>query len=264
MKSLHRAIETIHLLDDLAGEDTFFTRLSPLAKLGSLFVFLVSLASLGTDQLASAFLLLLVLPAGYRLGRIPWKQPLRQLVPVLGMVGAIGLMNLFWFQGPPVPLGPVEVPGGIGVLLLLVLKAIGCVLGAYLLLATTSLEKLASALQKLPLPQVLIISLLLTWRYLVLLLQEGDRMASAWRLRAPENRGIPWKISGSLLGLLFLRSLERAQLVYESMKLRGFQGRFPEQGTIGSRKGNLLLFGGTLAWCLFCRVWLPSFIFLMP
>ena len=45
MKSLKNAIETIHLLDDLAGEDTVLTRLSPLAKLGSLFIFLAALAS---------------------------------------------------------------------------------------------------------------------------------------------------------------------------------------------------------------------------
>lgn len=162
MKSLKNAIGTIHLLDDLAGEDTVLTRLSPLAKLGSLFIFLAALASLGPEKLTNALLLLWVLPVWYRLGRLSWKQPLRQLGPVLGMVGSIGLVNLFWFQGMPVSLGPVQIPGGIGVLLLLLLKATGCVLGAYLLLATTSLEKLACALQKLPLPQVLVISLLLT------------------------------------------------------------------------------------------------------
>ena len=260
MKSLDTAIETIHLLDDLAGEDTPLTRLSPLAKVGSLFLFLVTLVSLGPGNLIGALGLMLVLPVLYQVGRLPWKQPLRQLRPVLFMVGGFGMVNLFWFQGSPAYLGPVQVPGGIGVLLLLLLKAVGCVLAAYGLLATTSLEKLACALQKLPLPRVLIISMLLTWRYLVLLLQEGRRMAAAYQLRAPESRGIPWKISGSLLGLLFLRSLDRAQTVYESMKLRGFAGRFPDQESSGSGKGNLLLLGGTLAWCLICRFCLQLFL----
>lgn len=256
MKSLDRAIKTIHLLDDLAGEDTVLTRLSPLAKVASLFVFLLTLASLGPGRLASALGLLLVLPVLYRLGHIPWKPVLSQLRPVLIMVGGIGLLNLYWFRGPAVSLGSLEIPGGVGVLVLLLLKTLGCVLGVYLLLATTSLEKLACTLQKLPLPRVLIISTLLTWRYLVLLLQEGGRMATAYQLRAPENRGIPWKISGSLLGLLFLRSLDRAQLVYESMKLRGFQGRFPEIQPAGSRWGDGLFVLGALGWCLICRCWL--------
>ena len=87
----------------------------------------------------------------------------------------------------------------------------------------------------------------------VLLLQEGRRMQQAYALRAPRTRGIPWKISGSLLGLLFLRSLDRARTVYESMELRGFQGRFPETGAESSVCASLLLVILTLVWCLVCR-----------
>ena len=169
------------------------------------------------------------------------------------MVGSLGLMNLFWTRGNLVQLGPFSLSSGWVTLAVLLLKALGCVLTAYLLLASTTMEKLACALQKLPVPQILIVSLLLTWRYLVLLLQEGRRMAEAYQLRAPESHGIPWKISGSLLGLLLLRSLDRARLVYESMKLRGFRGNFPEGERTGSLWPSLILMAGTLGWCLFCR-----------
>lgn len=256
MKPLDSAIEAVHQLDDLAVRDTILTRLSPLCKLASLFAFLLTLASLGRQDLLRTVILLLLLPVLYRLGKIPWRRPLRQLRPVLLMVGSIGVLNLFWSEGAPVPLGPVAIPAGVAALLVLLLKAMGCVLGAYLLLATTTLEKLAGALQKLPVPQILIVSLLLTWRYLVLLLQEGRRMATAYQLRAPESQGIPWKIGGSLLGLLLLRSLDRAQLVYESMKLRGFTGRFPEGEGTGRMGASLALLAGTLGWCLLCRLYL--------
>lgn len=256
MESLDHAIEAIHVLDDLAGKDTLLTRLSPLAKLASLFVFLVSLTSLGQWDLLRAVLLLLPLPVLYQLGQIPWKRALRQLWPVALMVGSLGVLNLFWNQGTPLQLGTVAVPAGLAALVVLLLKAMGCVLGAYLLLATTTLEKLACALQKLPVPQILIVSLLLTWRYLVLLLQEGRRMSNAYELRAPESKGIPWKISGSLLGLLLLRSLDRAQLVYESMKLRGFTGKFPDGESSGDLRSSLLMTAGTLGWCLLCRFYL--------
>lgn len=94
MKSLKNAIETIHLLDDLAGEDTVLTRLSPLAKLGSLFIFLAALASLGPEKLTNALLLLWVLPVWYRLGRLSWKQPLRQLGPVIAQNGTAVIGSL--------------------------------------------------------------------------------------------------------------------------------------------------------------------------
>lgn len=261
MKPLEDAIDGVHLLDDLAGKDTVLTRLSPLSKLASVFCFLLTLSSLGQRDLAGALVLLLYLPVLYWLGRIPWRQPLRQLRPVWLMVGSIGAVNLFWSQGASLQVGPVAVSAGLAALLILLLKATGCVLAAYLLLATTTLESLACALQKLSIPQILVVSILLTWRYLVLLLQEGSRMDTAYRLRAPESRGIPWKISGSLLGLLLLRSLDRAQLVYESMKLRGFQGRFPEEKNTGSLRTSLALLAGTTGWCLFCHLFCKGFYF---
>ena len=256
MKHLDNAIETIHLLDDLAGKDTPLTRLSPLAKLAAIFLFLVTLASLGSQDLLRTGVLLLYLPILYRLGQLPWKQPLRQLWPVFAMVGSLGLVNLFWARGAVAQLGAFSLSSGWGTLSVLLLKALGCALAAYLLLASTTLEKMACALQKLPVPQILIVSLLLTWRYLVLLLQEGRRMSNAYELRAPESKGIPWRISGSLLGLLLLRSLDRAQLVYESMKLRGFTGKFPQRVSAGSRWSSLLMTAGTLGWCLLCRFYL--------
>lgn len=252
MKSLDGAIGTLHLLDDLAAEDTPLTRLAPLAKTGALFLYLAAFASLGPNHLAGACLLLLPLPVLYRVGQIPWKPALRQCLPVLLLLAGVGAVNLFFAQGTAVTLGTFRLSAGAAAFLLLLLKGLGCVLSGWLLLATTSLERLACALQKLPLPQVLIISTLLTWRYLVLLLQEGRRMQQAYALRAPRTGGIPWRISGSLLGLLFLRSLDRARTVYESMELRGFQGRFPETGAESSICASLLLVILTLVWCLVC------------
>lgn len=95
MKSLDGAIGTLHLLDDLAAEDTPLTRLAPLAKIGSLFLYLAAFASLGPNHLAGACLLLLPLPVLYQVGKIPWKPALRQCLPVLLLLAGVGAVNLF-------------------------------------------------------------------------------------------------------------------------------------------------------------------------
>jgi cobalt/nickel transport system permease protein len=258
MKRLDSAIETIHLLDDLAAENTVLTRLSPLVKLVGIFCFLVTLASFDQMALPGVVFLLLYLPVLYRVGQIPWKPVLRQMKPVLILIGGIGLVNIFFLQAPPIVWGSLHIPAGAAAFVVLCGKACGCVLAAYVVLATTSLEKLAAALQKLPLPRLLTVSLLLTWRYLVLLLQEGRRMATSYQLRAPESRGIPWRIGGSLLGLLFLRSLDRAELVYESMELRGFDGRFPDAGRSNFSGNDVVFLLGTASWCLICRFFIEG------
>ena len=88
------------------------------------------------------------------------------------------------------------------------------------------------------------------YRYIILLLQEGSRLATAYALRAPGQKGIHFRAWGSLLGQLLLRSIDRAQLVYESMQLRGFAGAFP----LGAKKhGGWLFLAATVGYCAVFR-----------
>lgn len=51
-------------------------------------------------------------------------------------------------------------------------------------------------------------------------------MGESYALRAPGQRGIHFSAWGSFLGQLFLRSFDRANELYQSMQLRGFDGQF--------------------------------------
>ena len=118
------------------------------------------------------------------------------------------------------------------------------------LIASTGMESVCAALQQLHCPRVLTTTILLIYRYIVLLLQEGIRIATAYALRAPGQKGIQFRAWGSLLGQLLLHSIDRAQLVYESMQLRGFAGAFPP----GQKKhGGWLFFAVTVFYCAVFR-----------
>ena len=51
-------------------------------------------------------------------------------------------------------------------------------------------------------------------------------MNTAYKLRAPGQRGIHISAWGSFLGQLLLRSMDRAEELYAGMQLRGFNGEF--------------------------------------
>ena len=68
--------------------------------------------------------------------------------------------------------------------------------------------------------------LLLTYRYISVMAEEVSIMTQAYSLRAPAQRGIHYSAWGSFLGQLLLRSMDRAQELYESMLLRGYHGAF--------------------------------------
>ena len=146
--------------------------------------------------------------------------------------------------------GPLAVTGGMLSLGVLLAKGLFCFLAVWVLIASTGMEAVCAALQQLHCPRVLTTTILLIYRYIILLLQEGSRLATAYALRAPGQKGIHFRAWGSLLGQLLLRSIDRAQLVYESMQLRGFAGAFP----LGPKKhGGWLFFAVTVGYCAVFR-----------
>jgi cobalt/nickel transport system permease protein len=67
---------------------------------------------------------------------------------------------------------------------------------------------------------------LLIYRYFGVMAQEADRITTAYKLRAPSQKGIRYTAWGTLVGGWLLRSMDRAGAVYESMLLRGFRGEY--------------------------------------
>ena len=69
----------------------------------------------------------------------------------------------------------------------------------------------------------------------------------AYKLRAPYQKGINIKAWGSFAGQILLRSIDRAEIVYESMLLRGFNGNFIRN----NHKGKVILsIAYASVWCL--------------
>lgn len=71
-------------------------------------------------------------------------------------------------------------------------------------------------------------------------------VVQAYELRAPGQKGIHFKVWGSLMGQMLLRSMDRAEVIYESMCLRGFDGVFRLKKRYGFVPGmQCILFYGS-------------------
>ena len=127
-------------------------------------------------------------------------------------------------------LGPVSfTDAGLRLAFLVTLKvnALACICMA--LLATLQIPELTQALRFFRCPDKMMLLLLLAMRNIHVLGQEWQRLIAAARLRgfAPRCSLHTYKTLAALLGLLLLRSLDRAARVREALLLRGFQGQFP-------------------------------------
>lgn len=254
MDRLHHAIKDVHRLDDLAARDTPLNRLPPLAKLVSVLVYLIFTLSFPKYALTGLlgmgmYPILLCALADLSL----WDTLCRGRSVAL-LLAAVGLCNLFFDRAPVLDLGLVVLSGGWVSLLTLLIKGMFSFLAVYLLIATTGIEAVCTALRQLHVPRVLVTTILLTYRYIVLLLQEANRISTAYALRAPGQKGIHFRAWGSLLGQLLLRSMDRAQLVYESMLLRGYHcGSNASAPNTHARTGGVLFAAVTVVYCLVFR-----------
>ena len=110
------------------------------------------------------------------------------------------------------------------------------------------MENLAATLRMIKVPKIFVLQLLLTYRYSTILLEEVSRMMRAYSLRAPGEKGINMKFLGSFAGQLLLRTYDRAQRVYDSMNLRGFNGEYNTGVVLRVRLNDFIYL---ILWCGF-------------
>lgn len=116
--------------------------------------------------------------------------------------------------------------------------------------ATTPFPLLLKGMEKLKFPSVLVQILSFMYRYIFVLMDEVMRMERAWTSR---GAGTKWwasfKAMAGIAGVLFVRSYERAERVYQAMLARGFEGEVKTFNplTLSSRD---LIFGAISALCL--------------
>jgi cobalt/nickel transport system permease protein len=101
-----------------------------------------------------------------------------------------------------------------------------------LLTAATPFPDLMHALHHLRLPGVLVNVISFMYRYLFVLVEEAMRLSRARAARSARREkgggGSIWwraKVTGSMVGQLFIRSLARSERVYDAMAARGYQGQ---------------------------------------
>ena len=225
MNQAEQAGLELRAMDELAAGDSFLHRLSPLSKLFVTIFYIAVTVSFPKYRLTALVWMALFPVAGYQLAGIPMRTCFHKLRIVLPLVCCIGIFNPF-FDHATVPFCGMLLPAGVLSMCTLIMKGVFSVLASYLLIATTCIEDICYALRLLHIPKLLVTQILLTYRYVTVLLEEVNRMTQAYSLRAPRQTGVHFRVWGSLTGQLLLRSIDRANAVYESMLLRGYQGDF--------------------------------------
>lgn len=190
---------------------------------------LLALAIVSLETLPAALLALGAALALAAAGGLSWPVLLRRLAVLEGLMVVVLLSLPFTTPGEPwLRLGPLTATGeGLHLAALIAVKANAVVLALLGLLGGLEPAVLGHALARLGVPPKLVHLLLLTVRQITLLDAEHRRLRRAMRARAfvPRSNRHTWVSYGNLIGMLLVRSLERARRVEAAMRCRGFHGR---------------------------------------
>lgn len=226
MEKISHALTELQEMDELAARDTPIHNLHPLVKLIVTIAYIVAVVSFNKYDLFGLVIMVLYPILVFQMSGIPVRTCFYKLRIVLPLVCAVGLFNPFFDKATLFYVGGVAISGGVVSMFSLMIKGVFCLMASFLLIATTPMDSLCAAFRKIKVPSMIVTLMLLTYRYIAVMIEEVGVMNEAYHLRAPGQKGIHVSAWGSFLGQLLLRSMDRADELYQSMQLRGFNGEF--------------------------------------
>ena len=218
-------------LDEYSRLDSILHRRDPRVKIGAFFAFILFIVLTPAVQMR-AFLLYFLLLAGLVFAsEIPVSVIFKKSIEMMPIV--IGIALFIPFAKPGVVIftlnaGFIRLPvTHTGLLLMwnVLIKAYLSILCSLLLINTTDFADLLKAFEKLRVPGLLVMIISFMYRYLFVIEDELETIQVARQSRTCRQRWwLQIKTLANIVGVLFIRSYEKAEMVYMAMRCRGYSG----------------------------------------
>lgn len=227
MSRLTEALTELHFLEECASGDSFFHRLHPAVRLAGTLMYIVSVASIGRFDVQSLIILALYPAVLLISAELPAGRLLRRSLWILPFLLFFALPGLLFIPATALPAAVIPaLPAGIAAAVALLLRGYLCVLAMLIYAAGSGIGGLAAGLAAFRVPPALVTLVVMTYRYIFLLVEDTLRLIRAYTLRSGGRNGVRAAEWGSLAGQLFLRTYDRAVRLHNSMLIRGFDGTF--------------------------------------
>jgi cobalt/nickel transport system permease protein len=218
-------------LDHHSLGDSFFHRLHPGAKMVMVVVLILCTVSIQPGE--EVFLIPYALALGLFLvlTKVPILHSLSKGIKLLPFVLILTVFFPFFKEGSP--LWSMELAGipiactqeGVALFWNIVCKSTLAIFFVVFLNLTTPFHTLLKGMQSFGAPRIMTDTLAIAYRYLFVIEDERERMLMARRSRMIHpSRALEWRSLSQLIGMLFVRSYNRGERLYQAMCARGFTG----------------------------------------
>lgn len=214
------------MFEELSNGDSFICHLDPRVKIIVVFFFSVLAAVAVRMQvllwLLSLGILIVVL------ARVPLPELFRRLMPVNLLIAFLWLFLPFTFAGEPMfSVGALTVTReGLLYAARISIKSNAMMLMLITLVASTPIFTLGHAMHELGVPQKIVHLFFFTYRYIHVMHREYVRLVNSMKIRGftPGNNLHTYRTIAYMVGMLLVKSFDRAQRVHNAMLCRGFEG----------------------------------------
>ena len=225
LTQINQTLEQSLFAERISRQKGLLQRFDPRARLAGMLFLLIAVGSTHTLWVPAAFMAGVLLAAAA--SRIPlWQFVKRVCLLVLLFTALIALPALFMTLGTPLlQMGPVIITRtGANSAAFLLLRVTTSISLAALVVLTTPWNDILKALGLLHLPDVIVLILAMTYRYIHLLLHEANDMFTARKSRLLKQ--LPHdqerELLGATGGVLLSKSLNLSSEVYLAMQSRGY------------------------------------------
>lgn len=203
------------------------------AKLGALAAFLIAVSTTPPAAQAAFLGYTALLAVAVGVAKLPAAAMLRRAALVLPFSASFAMIT--WWSGDRMRA------------IALAEKSFLSGLAALLLIATTPLTQLLRGLEWFRAPRALLLVIQFLYRYLFVISEQAQHMRLAARSRRGTGKAGGFQAAAGALGVLFARSWERADGIYQAMLARGFSGHFPPLGTARFGAGDAMFLAMAIA-----------------
>ena len=149
---------------------------------------------------------------------------LKKILILSPFVLIIGMFNPFLDHSKIYNFNSFYITGGWISFLSIIIRFLLTVSVSFILIAVTGFYHICIALNKIGIPAVFSLQLMLMYRYIFLLIEESIRLIHAYKLRSFNDK-IKLKYFIYIISHLLIRTIDRAENIYNAMLSRGFDGK---------------------------------------
>lgn len=256
--------KSLMILDSMeSGRGSGWLRIDPRATLLVTVVFLCLMLGVPSEHIDVLLWFTLYPIISAPLFGLTYSSIFLQSLIVLPLVLLLGMFNPIIDHTHVVTVYGVRITHGWLTFIGLIIRGLLSMQALLILIRSAGFNGVVRSMERLGVPKFLTTQLLMVFRYIKVLIEEGYEMKRARDARSFGRKNLSIKLWGVLIGQLFIRSVDRADRIHRAMLARGFSGEIPYLTSYRTRwtaGDTFYLIGWTLA-LTFLRLFNLSLLF---